>query len=313
MNLSKIEKIIVVILVMGGIIAAGIFFFIKPANDNINKAKSNLESLEKEKATIEEELAQESVIDEEIKTKKESVAELEGEFYPDLTTYEAVEIILAHLKEANLVTYGVEANPLTTQDLELEFYQAEPVIYDLKTYAETARGTDENALLEGQFRDDNKVYTITANSVTDIAITNEDGETVEIAKYTETMQKAYKEALCKTAALQETRETVGVTAVSFDVTGRYEDYLKFLDYLYGLDRATYMQNVSIPMTYEPEKEEAETIEGVAEAEEDGINVVLACENDTEVTVPMEILFFSVEQMEELETIDAAGTEIVVNQ
>lgn len=313
MNLSKIEKIFVIVLVVGIIVGVGIALFIVPAKDNIAAANSRLETLQKEEADLNAELAREQTIDQEISDAKKAAETLEGTFYPDLTTYEAVEIVLAHLEANNLSTLGVEAELLTTRDLELEFYEEEEVIYDLKTYSQSARGTDEDALLEGQFKDGNKVYTITANSVTDVSIADENGTVVEIKNYTETMKKAHKQALCKLAVNTEAIQTVGVTQVSFEVQGKYADYLKFLDFIYGLDRATYMDEVIIPMTYSPEEDDeaAELVDAVEEVVE--MEIVLPCEDDTEVAVDVSIMFFGVEQMEELETIDASGVKVVVNQ
>lgn len=313
MNLSKIEKAFIIILVVGAIVAGGIFLFVLPAKDNIDAANARLGSLKVEEENLNAELAREATIDDEIKTAKTSAEKLEGGFYPDLTTYEAVEIILAHLKANNLKTYGVEANMLSTEDLELEFYTEEPVVYDLKTYSQSAKGADENALLEGQFKDGNKVYTVAANSITDIVITDEAGNKVETSKYTETMTKAHKEALCRLAADSKIKQTIGVTEVSFEVEGKYGDYLKFIDFIYNLDRASYMADVEIPMTYEPDadSEEGEVLGAVEEATE--MNLVLPCDEDTDVKVSMAVKFYSVEQMEELETIDASGESIVVNQ
>lgn len=314
MNLSKIEKIFVVVLVVGIIVGVGIALFIVPAKDNIDAANARLTALQKEETDLNAELAREQTIDQEISDAKKSAETLEGSFYPDLTTYEAVEIVLAHLAANDLTTLGVEAEFLTTRDIELELYEEEVVVYDLKTYSQSARGTDADALLEGQFKDGNKVYTITANSVTDVTITDENGTVIERKDFTETMVKAYKQALCELAVSTETTQTVGVTQVTFDVKGKYADYLKFLDFIYDLDRATYMEEVIIPMTYSPDdddEEVADLVNVVEEAVE--MEIVLPCEDDTEVEVPVSIMFFGVEQMEELETIDASGVQVVVNQ
>ena len=312
MNLSKIEKTFIIILVVGAIIAGGIFLFIMPAKDKIDSANSRLDALKAEVEALNAELAREATIDDEIKTAKTSAEKLEGTFYPDLTTYEAVEIVLAHLKANNLTTHTVEATLLTTADLALEVYVEEPVIYDLKLFSQSARGTDEDALLEGQFKDGNKVYNVVADTLTSVTITDENGTVVEISKYTDTMKEAHKEALCRLAASTQAKQVVGITEVTFEAIGKYADYLKFVDFVYGLDRATHMSEVEFPMTYDPEdEEEDELLEQVEEIT--GKNLVVPVEDDTEVTVPMTIKFFSVEQMEELETIDASGVQIVVNQ
>lgn len=309
MNLSKIEKAIIIVLIIAAIVVGGIFLFIKPAKDNIDSSKSKLEAIQKEETELMEELSREGTIDNEIKEAKESAETLEGGFYPDLTTYEAVEITQAHLAKCNLTTLGIDAELLTTHDLELEIYEETPVVYDLKTFSQSARGTEGEVLLEGEFMDGDKKYTIVANTITDIIILDAEGNTVEVSKYSDTMKKAYKEALCKLAVSKDTIQTVSVIKVSFEVKGTYKDYLDFVDYIYSLDRATYMEKVTIPMTYE-DKEAEEELNASSGTQGEWI---FPCKDDTEVEVEVEIMYFGVEQMEELETIDASGVSIVVNQ
>lgn len=315
MNLTKVEKIIIVILVVGGILAAGIFMFVKPAFEGIESANKSLDSMKKQEVELEEKLSRENTIDDEIKDAKKDAETLEGGFYPDLTTYEASEIILAYLKDCGLSTMGVEVNELTTTELSLETYTPEPVIYDLKNFSQTARGTDDEVLLEGEFKDGTKVYTVSVNDITNVVITDSDGNVVEPKKYTDTMKSAYKEALVEYASTTKAKQVVGVSTVSLTVTGKYEDYLKFVDYIFDLDRATYIEEVEIPMTVSGGSETLIIIDedGNAKTVESNTEKNVVCENDTIVSVGCEISFLTVEQMEELDTITAGGTEIVVNQ
>lgn len=314
MNLSKIEKTFIIVLIVGIIIGVGVALFIVPANKEIKTAESRLTAIEKERDELYAELERETTIDAEIEEAQKEAEELEGAFYPDLTTYEAVEIVQAHLKKFELETLSIDAELLTTHKLELEYYTETPVLYDLKTYSQAARGNDD-ALLEGQFKDGNKVYTITANDISTVSIADaETGAVVEIKDYTDTMVAAHKEALVRAAASNKNVQTVGLTAVSFDVKGEYGKYLEFIDYIFGLERATYMPEVEIPMTYQVEDDDSEEsaiideIEALLDTE-----LVFACTSDTVIEVPVTIYFFGVEQMEELETIEASGVEVVVNQ
>lgn len=315
MNLNKIEKIFIIVLVVGVIVGVGIAMFIMPAKDKIDAAESRLVTLQKEEEDLNAKLAREATIDKEIEDAKKSAEELEGTFYPDLTTYEAVEIVLAHLEKCKLSTLAIEADLLTTKELALEVYEEEPVIYDLKTFSQSAKGIDENAVSEGQFKDKDKVYTITVTSITDIKITDENGTEIEKKNYTDTMKKAYKHALCEFASSTQVKQTVSVLNVSCEVYGTYGDYLKFIDYIYDLDRATYMDSVIFPMTYDVEKEADEVNSAAPATVEELINTetVYAEDDILREPIPVNILFFGVEQMEELETIDASGVKIVVNQ
>ncbi len=317
MNLTKLEKSVIIILVVGGILAAGIFFFIVPAYKGIEKANKNLEKIQTEQQELETKLAREATIDEEIETAKKEAEKLEVNFYPDLTPYEAIEITLAHLKECNLDTESMTASYLSTSGISLATFTETPVIYDLKTYSKTAHGPDEDALLSGEFLDGGKKYSVTVNSLSDIVIADaESGEAVDRAKYTDTMVQAYKEALCSYASSNEMSQTLGATTVTFTVTGKYEDYLNFINYIFDLERATHMNTVVIPMTKAAEAEEGKTF-----IDEMG-NVVpdsevsqgdVAYEADTPVEQAVTLIYYSVEPMEALETIDAAGVTVVVNQ
>ena len=307
MNLSKIEKAFVIILVVGIILVGGFILFIKPAYDTIGRAETRLKGLETERTNLYAELARESTIDDEVKEAKEAAKELEGGFYPDLTTYEAVEIAKAYVDQSGLETLSYSATRLSTYSLGLELFTPTEVVYDLKTYSKAARGVDENALLEGQFEDGGKIYTVSALGITDVSITDETGTKVEIKDYTDKMKEAHKQALCQCAVINGNRQVVGLTNVSFEVRGEYKKYLEFIDYLYDLDRATYMTNIVIPVSGAVVEESADpsvapTVGGIA-----------LLEDDTIVNGSFNLVLFSVEQMEELETIDVTGETIVVNQ
>lgn len=317
MNLTKLEKTVIIILVVGGILAAGFFFFDLPAYQGIEKANKNLDNMKAQRQQIEEQLAREATIDSEIEEAKKGAETLEGDFYPDLTTYEATEIVLAYLKDCDMTTDGITVAPMATGNLSLAYFIPSEVIYNLKTYSQAARGTDENALLEGEFLDRNKKYSISANSLTDVQITDvESGETVEKSKYTDAMKEAYKEAVCRYAAANAATQTIGATTVSFTVQGTYENYLKFIDYVFDIERATHMGSVVIPMTHSIEAEE-----GKIYVDEMG-NIVptnqvsqgeTAYEPDDPIEQSITFILYSVEPMKELETIDAAGVSVVVNQ
>ena len=319
MNLGKIEKTIIAILVIGAIIGFGIFLFIVPSFNKIGTADKRYESLLTEQQTIYEKLERENTIDEEIKTAKKESKDLEGSFYPDLTTYEATEATLAYLEKSNLVTHSISVSEMTTYELMLQAYEAVPVEYQLKTYSEEARGIDEDALLEGQFKDGNKVYTVTSSGITDIEITDEEGNVIEKTKYTDMMKKVYNKTLCTVAASNETMQVVGAITLDFEIEGLYKDYLAFLDYVNSLERASRLNEVRIPMTIEINEDSDSNALYVDEAgnlltgsEANGGETV--CEEDTPLTaIKVSLTFFCVEPMEDLATIDAADAKIVVNQ
>ena len=326
MNLSKIEKIIILVLVIGIILALGIIFLCKPAFESIEKADKNLVKAQEEYDELNSKLERLNTIDADIKAAKDTIGELEDCFYPDLTTYEAVEILLAHIGQYDFKTLTVTATQLSTEDLSLEYYVAEPVLYDLKTYSENAKEIDENeiVLVKGQFLDNNKVYTVTASDIDDVKITDENEEVVEVSKYTDTMIDAHKEAVCRYAFENKLQQTVSVTNVTFDVAGEYGDYLELIDYLSNFERATYLTGVEIPVTFtvnrdsdgkyyrdgEGFEDQEIKLEGNPTAEELAVDF-----EDSDIIEPitLTVSFFGVEQVEEIENLEINGVKIVTNQ
>lgn len=319
MNLGKVEKIIIAVLVVGAIIGFGIFLFIVPSYNKIGVAENRYNALVAEQQEIYQKLERENTIDDEIKEAKKAAQKLEGSFYPDLTTYEATEITLAYLKKCNLVTNGINVEALSTQELELNSYEEIEVEYTLKQYSAGARGVEENALTEGQFKDGNKVYTVTYSNISDIQIFDAEGNVIEKSKYTDTMKKVYNKSLCRAAMVNETKQTVAKVTLSFTVDGTYKDYLAFLDYINDLDRASLLSNVTIPMTVDIQEEEDSDKLFVDEAgnllsgaEANGGEMF--CEDDTPIKDREVVLtFYCVEPMEDLANLEAADATIVVNQ
>ena len=180
MNLSKVEKTIIMVLVVALIVGIGGWFFAWPAFQEIGKAETKVKNLETERTNIYASLERETTIDQEIEDAKKEAVKFEENFYPDLTTYEAVEVTLAHLKDSNLETLSISASPMSTYTIALQTFSKGETVYNLKTYAQAARtDVEEEVLAEGQFKDGNKVYTVTVNSITDVQITDEDGKVIE--------------------------------------------------------------------------------------------------------------------------------------
>ncbi|MGN0588854.1 MAG: hypothetical protein ACI4KO_04915 [Ruminiclostridium sp.] len=317
MNLGKVEKIIIAVLVIGAIIGFGIFLFIVPSYNKIDQANKNYDNLVAEQQEVYGKLERENTIDNEIKEAKDAAKKLEGSFYPDLTTYEATEIALAYLKKCNLETNGITVTPLATKDIGLEAYEDVEVEYQLKTYSAGARGVDADALTEGQFKDGGKVYTVVYTGITDIAITDSEGNVIDKSKYTETMEKVYKKTLCRIAEANENKQTVAVLELSFDIKGKHKDYLEFLNYINDLDRASMLRDVVIPMTVSIEKDDemSELLEEFQSFNDDAKKKTdMLCTDDTVIKeVPVNLVLFCVEPMEDLATLQAGDASIVVNQ
>ena len=326
MRLNKVEKIIVAVILLGVILVGGAFLFIVPTFSKMDKANKTREANIAEKQNLETELARLSTIDGEITEKKNDAVKFEGTFYPDLTTYESSEIAMALMKECGLNAYTIDLTDISTRDLNLEYYVPVDVEYSLKTFAQTAKNAGDDAeevvLTEGQFLDGKKVYNIAVGSILDVTITDEEGNVIEPSRYSETMKKVYKAAICKFAQTNKTTQTVACTQATYEVTGKFSDYMKFIDYIYAQPRATGIATVTIPMTTNIESDKDEESPTYYIGEDGSVSTgdqaakkaeQVIVEPDTEVTESVTLIFFSVEPMHSASSVDAGSTKVVVNQ
>ena len=318
MKLNKVEKIIIAVILLGLILVGGTFLFVVPSFKEIEKQSLILVANLEEKAELDTKLERLNTIDADIETQRKDAIKYEGSFYPDLTSYEASELAMAYMKSAGLEATTIELTNLSTRELSLDYFFPAEVEYDLKEYSKIANSTtDEETLLDGEFMDGNKKYSITASSVTDVVISDENG-IIDPGKYTDTMKKMYKAAVCRLVSESGTSQTVAAIQAPYEVTGKFSDYMKFIDHIYSLDRATMFEQVPIPMTVTIEEDEDSeavfvTEGGTISTGSESNGEMLVVEDDTEVKKELTIIFLCVEPMESLSTVDADGTSIVVNQ
>ena len=147
----------------------------------------------------------------------------------------------------------------------------------------------------------------------------ENNEVIEPAKYTETMKAAHKEAVCKFAANSQLTQIVSSMNVTFDVEGTYKDYLDLIDYLQNYERATYIGNVEIPVTFtvSPSEDGKYYTESGEEVKVDaGVTGEVAVDyRDADIleSKTISVTFFGVEQVEEIENLEINGVKIITNQ
>ncbi len=329
MKLNKIEKIIVVILVLGVILGVGTFMFVKPSFDKIGVETKTLEAYQQELRELQDKLSRLDTIDGDIQEQKDTAKKFEGNFYPEMTTYETSEMAMAMLKAANLEAHSISVSEIATTSLSLSYFLPSEIGYELKSFAETAKNDpsadgESTVIEEGQFTDGGKTYQVTIDSVAKVTIIDENEEEVSPSKFTDRMKKIYKAALCKYAVAQGSTQTTAVMSASYEVTGAYKDYMNFIDHIYALDKATTVPSVIIPMTVAPEKEEEdENGNGTSMYVDEAGNLVsgseveateqIPVEDDTEITQQITLMFLAINPMQEVTRVDADGTEIVVDQ
>jgi hypothetical protein len=318
MKLNKIEKIIIAVILLGLILVGGSFLLVVPGFEQIGKNTKELAANLEEKAALEEKLSRLDTIDADITQNQKDAKQYEGSFYPDLTTYETSELAMAYLTAAGLEAHQVEISALSTRNLTLEYYMPVDVEYDLKAYGAAANSNDKEVLLEGEFYDGKKKYTVSASTAVDVQITDEDGAVVAPSKYTDTMKKYYCAAVCRCVQLNGLYQTVGFTSATYHVKGKASDYDKFIDHIYSLERATMFEAVEYPMTItideDPDSDKQFVGEdGILQTGDEANGKLILVEPDTEIEVDLTIVFLSVEPMEPIKDLNADGTTVVVDQ
>ena len=326
MRLNKIEKIVVVIIVIGLILGLGIFMFVKPSFEKIGTEQKTLENYQKELAELNEKLSRLDTIDADIQAQKDSALKYEKTFYPEMTTYEVSEMAMAYLAAANLEAHSISVTQISTSNLSLSYFVPNDVSYVIKEQAAAAKSdpdAEDTTLEEGEFMDGNKKYVVVVDSVTNVHIYDENNEEVAVNKFTDTMKKVYKAGVCRYAVANAVTQTPALMQATYTVSGAYKDYMDFIDHIYALDRATSFTSVTIPMTVSPTSDEDDEDNGTKYYVDEAGNVVsedevkanqeVPVEDDTIIEQNVTLLFFAIDPMVLDKTVDADGTAIVIDQ
>ena len=142
MKISKQERIIIICLIVAVILGVGIFMFVLPNFNQIDKNNKQLDSVKLEYANLQTELEREATIDNEIETAYEEGKNLADGFYDDLTSYEADEIMRQFIARFNgdeekITINGLDISAFTTQSLSVSVFTETEVTYPLKDFADT--------------------------------------------------------------------------------------------------------------------------------------------------------------------------------
>ena len=230
MNLSKSEKIILVVFLVVLVLGLGGWLLIYPAIQNIPNSQADLDKAKSEREIVYANLSREDTIDEEIKQALEQGKEMQKYFYDDLQHYEADMIIRDILDKTNMKTEGLSIGGFTTEELSLIDFIEIAVSYPLKEYAN----------IDGVLVSDS-VSTESGVSISDAMTPDEFKE--QLNSQEAELQQAVKDYYF--SYLSQFTETVGATTITLNVQGTRADYLKFLDYVKDLEKATYISQSSI--------------------------------------------------------------------
>lgn len=228
MKLSRKEMTVLTFFLFFVVIAIGAFLFVLPEYEKIDPNKNALQAARDEKDRVYASLEREATIDQDIQYAIEHANSLSLYFYDDMTEYEADVIVREILDDTNMHTSSLSMGSFTTATLTVSDYIETVVSYPLKEYS--------------GFKADNI-------SVGESGLEyDEDGKIVipqaYIDKYGE--EQALTEYLV--ALFSSESQTIGAITASFTVTGTRGDFLNFLNYVAGLERATRINSTTVSYT-----------------------------------------------------------------
>lgn len=295
MKLSNKEKVILAVFLAIAILAAGFFLLVKPEYDKIGTNKTALENAEQEYNNMLAVLAREQTIDGEIQAAFDKANKFAPYFYDDLSILDADELTRQILKDANMTTKGLSIGDFTTSTLTVSDYVDTIVTYPLKEYSGYVPDTGID-FSQFSFEYD------------------EDGN-IKVPDELKDVMKDYLNTLLTTQT-----QTIGSISVSLTVEGTRENFLKFLDYIAGLEKATYIPSVSITYTTgneaaqqpqapaNPDENGAEGAEGAEQPQQPANNETQIGDN-AEVSMGITITYYCVKPLqEETTTVPEEGSE-----
>lgn len=231
MKLSNKEKVILAVFLAIVIIVAGAFLIVVPEYNKIEGNRAALDSVKNQREQLYQTLTREATIDNELKAAADKADKFANYFYDDMTTYEADAMFRQILEEGGLETKSLSISPFSTSTLTVTEYVQNFVSYPLKEYSGYA---DDTGIDFSQYQLN---YDDEGNIVIDQALQEAMGNKIK------DIAKDYMNTL-----LSATNQTLGSISASFTVDCTRAEYYDFVDYIHGLERATYISGASIPYT-----------------------------------------------------------------
>lgn len=231
MKLSNKEKVILAVFLAIVIIVAGAFVVVLPEYNKIEGNRADLENIKNQRDQLYQTLTRESTIDNELKAAADKADKFANYFYDDMTTYEADAMFRQILEEGGLKTDSLNISPFSTSTLTVSEYVETFVSYPLKEYSGYV---DDRGIDFSQYQLN---YDDEGNIVIDEALKEAMPDMIK------DITKEYINTL-----LSSTNQTLGSISASFTVDCTRAEYYDFVDYIHGLERATYIRGASIPYT-----------------------------------------------------------------
>lgn len=286
MKLSNKEKIILAVFLAVVILLAGFFLLVKPEYDKIGRNKSDLQAAKDQRDLLSNTLAREATIDQEIQVAFDKANKFAPYFYDDLTILDADELTRKILADTNMKTKGLSIGDFTTSTLTVSDYVETIVTYPLKEYSGYVPDTGID-FSQYQLSYDEEGNIVVPDEVKDV-------------------MKDYINTLLTTQT-----QTIGSITVSLTVEGTRGDFLKFLDYIAGLEKATYIPSVSIDYTTgaqpaAPTPEQGGNEEGAEQPPQQPTGTQTTVNDDTEVSMGITLTYYCVKPLQtETAAVEAA--------
>lgn len=230
MKMTKREKVTVAVFIVLVILAAGAFLLVLPEYNRIEVNRSELEEAKVYRDQIYQNLTREGTIDQELETASESAKRFASFFYNDMTTFEADKIFREIIENAGLETDSLSIGQFSTSTLTVSEYTNAAVMYPLKEYA----GYSED---KGLSDVDLSAYPLQFDEEGKVIVSEELQGVLD--EYKSTLKEYVNNMLSLTS------QTLGTITANFNITCTNEEYLKFLDYVHNLERATYVNGANI--------------------------------------------------------------------
>jgi len=146
-NISKLEKIIILVVIVGAILAAGGFFIVKPSYEKIGVVDQKIAQRQADIERADDLIARAAEIEAVYDVKRQRAESVHVGFYEEMTTTEAVTMVQSILARAatatNILTAasvtpldGITVTDIEEKRLSLQVYSGESDInYQLREYA----------------------------------------------------------------------------------------------------------------------------------------------------------------------------------
>ncbi len=136
MKLSKQERIGILVVALLLIIGLGVWMFIIPKIDTVNKSNTTLAAKEQELKDAQAKALNKDPLKDQIIAAYEEGENLADMFFEEMTSYEADMEFRAFLEQcdANVLVESLTVGEPTTITMAPSYYEKEEVTYDLKTY-----------------------------------------------------------------------------------------------------------------------------------------------------------------------------------